>query len=379
MAIAGTVIVLNGPIEGRQYAISQQLQQLLPIPFNALGLEVLQKEFISQPQRSKQELLSLKNSAYILGLNAAISGMARRGCNMIVDHTLLNHPDYDALRELLMGLDVVWIALRDNNKTPLYENIPYDLSIPTASFNDQEIARKIVDYLHDRPTKSIPSYRWAPDTLDIDSRYKRGALVVVYGTTSAGKTTISRALQRMAPEVFFHMGVNNTAVSILPRQYLGIFLNEGQMLEEFLPTEEERLGTYILPPYSHSNPTPYIRQQIGYFGRQTVSGIFSAIAMMCATGINVVSDQVFLFDDWYQEALHEFAGLPIVWVYVSPDLAEIERREKIAGDRIPGLALGHYHQMYKNIRPDIVLAENTASPEQNAQNIIMALREKKII
>ena len=147
MSIAGMVIVLNGPIEGRQFGVSQQLQQLLPIPFNALGLEVLQKEFISQPQRSKQELLSFKNSAYILGLNAAISGMARRGCNMIVDHTLLNHADYEALRELLTGLDVIWVALRNDKKTALYENIPYDLSIFTDELNDQDIARNIVDYL----------------------------------------------------------------------------------------------------------------------------------------------------------------------------------------------------------------------------------------
>lgn len=378
MAIPGSIIVLNGAPQGRQFAIAQHLQKLMPIPFNALGLEALQKEFIPQPPQSKTELLSLENSAYILGINAAISGMARRGCNIVADHCLQTRSEYEGLREFLVDLDVIWVAVRDAN-TRIYENVPYDLQINLGVESDLDIAKKIVAYYNDRPVKTFPNFRWAPNSLTIDNNFKRGALVILYGTTSAGKSTLSRAVQTLAPQVFFRMGVNNTALSIMPRSYLGIFLKEGQSLTEFTPSKKQKEGTYIIPPKTHDNPTAYIRQQVGYYGRQTVSGIFSAISMMCATGINVVTDLIFLYDDWFYEALQEFSGLPTLWVNVNPDLDEINRREKMRPDRIPGFSLGQYQQMFKNIPPDIILADNKLSPEENARLVVRALHEKKLM
>ena len=89
MGCAGSVVILNGPPHAGKSTIAHQLQATADAPFYALGIDTLFGRMVPQRISDARNLKEL-DRGYIRGLHAAVAGMARSGCNMIVDHTILD-------------------------------------------------------------------------------------------------------------------------------------------------------------------------------------------------------------------------------------------------------------------------------------------------
>ena len=154
-----------------------------------------------------------------------------------------------------------------------------------------------------------------------------GTVILLNGTSSAGKTTIARELQTRLDSVFLHVGIDHF-MSMLPSRYFGVgppFTRAA--LEGFRwvrpPTGEETRGVVI---------------EAGPLAQQVVSSYHRSVASLARTGMNVIVDDVLLDPDWLDDWLAVLEGIPALLVGVRCPLAEIERRELARGDREPGQA-----------------------------------------
>jgi chloramphenicol 3-O phosphotransferase len=393
MGLAGTVIVLNGPPSAGKRAIIARLQETADAAFMSIGIDVFYKWMIPE-LRAGQRLDPIVHRRYLLGLHATIAAHARAGCNVLVDHTLLDAEWHRELAAMLAGLDVLWIEVRTAEHVlrareaaqgarpegaalellaMMVRDAPVDLGVDGA-----DPARAAADILHHLRTRSMrgqPLARWVADAMPLQAE-KPGRIIALVGSSSAGKSTLCRALQAVAEartrEHFLYMGID-TALDTLPARYFGIPFHPEQM-QHYEPGPDGRLGfSYVAPGPSPDNPSPYPQQQCGPVARACISGQLHSIAAMSRAGLNVVGDHIWIFRDWYDEARALYEGLPILWVSVSCSDDVVDEHERRRGDRLPGWALGQRAQMYKDGPVDVIVDTGTLTPEQEAERILAAI------
>lgn len=145
------------------------------------------------------------------------------------------------------------------------------------------------------------------------------SVIFLNGASSAGKSTLAKALQDRLPEPYLHLGLD-TCFGSIPDRWgsTGEFSADGFAYE---PVDSGLSLTY------------------GPAGERILRGFHRAVTALVATGVPVIIDEVLLDgrvrDDWL-ELLEPFGPL---YVGVHCALDELERREKGRySARIHGLA-----------------------------------------
>ncbi|WP_376087202.1 chloramphenicol phosphotransferase CPT family protein [Roseomonas sp. CCTCC AB2023176] len=165
-----------------------------------------------------------------------------------------------------------------------------------------------------------------------------GSVILLHGPSSAGKSTLARAIQAAMPAPFLRFS-------------LDLFL----FGDAILPARRDREG-----PFSRAAIRP--RLQDGYYG---------CLAALTAAGNDLVLD-VIIEDDWQARHLSAaLSGRDVFTIGLHCPLPELERRERARGDRPPGDA-----------RRDLVLldrygpydldVDSSLPPERNAEAVIAA-------
>ena len=306
MACAGTVLIVGD----RQTA--EKFQTVAPDCYYGLGADIHRRKI-----RGPLEAL------YI-----AISASARRGLNLVVD---LDHtPPY------LDGLDVY-----SGPPEQLYQRAM--IEEPFARVVDRKVPRKPAE----RP----------------------GQVFMLAGTSSAGKSTLARALQQQRELLAYGLDV---VYQMVPRRYLGIPLTREEIAS---PPDipQGHLGVLNIPMEPRSDPPgPRMWQRIGPVLRNSASAQYGVLRELALAGYSVVSDQVFYYQDWYDEARRELEGIDVVWVDVQADPEALQKHEQTRGDRVLGVSLGLLDQMYKDIPFDISVHSGRQTPEQEAELVLAA-------
>jgi chloramphenicol 3-O phosphotransferase len=108
-------------------------------------------------------------------------------------------------------------------------------------------------------------------------------------------------------------------------------------------------------------------------GRWVLAGYRRAVAALAHSGSNgIVAEAKFDpsgWDDW-SEALD---GLQPVWVGVRCSLEECERRENDRGDRLRGLAAGHYELVHRGATYDMEVDLTDSRVDEGARLILTTL------
>lgn len=150
-----------------------------------------------------------------------------------------------------------------------------------------------------------------------------GKIVILNGTSSAGKTSILLALQTMLPEPYLDAGIDKF-IWMLPERYL-----------------ERPLWDDILGKADHA----------GEAGQTLFHGMHHAIAALSRQGNNVLADHVLVDPAWLRECTMLFDGLSAYLVGVRCPLEVLLEREKARRNRTLGQAalqypLVHVHSVY---------------------------------
>lgn len=163
-------------------------------------------------------------------------------------------------------------------------------------------------------------------------------VVFLNGASSAGKTSIARALQDVSTHPFLRLSVDD-------------FLN--------------------MLPERHAARS--VRDASGIAHTALVQGFHQAIASIVSAGNCVIVDHV-AGDrrEWLNDCLEALGDLPVVFVAVHCDLDQLLEREASRTDRPPSpkLATSQYHTIHQLMVYDLEVDTSTLSPEACAREIL---------
>lgn len=138
-----------------------------------------------------------------------------------------------------------------------------------------------------------------------------GSIIFLNGTSSAGKTSIARALLDITAPPYFHLSVDQFILAI-PERY-----------------------------WANSNADA---RNITF--ANVISGYHHCIAALAATGNYIIADHVLQEPEWWAECGRLLSPFQAYLITVFCPLDELERREKDRGDREIGLARFQYDRVY---------------------------------
>lgn len=173
---------------------------------------------------------------------------------------------------------------------------------------------------------------------------KAGAVVVLNGVSSSGKTTVARALGRSGERPWLHLGVD-ALVDGLDRRWVDDAVRVGED------------GELVVGPVA----------------RTLGAALRAAVVASARSGVDVVADDLFLEREWYDGWRRDLSGLRALVVGVVAPLEVVEERERGRGDRLRGAARAQLPLVHSWGDYDLVLDTATAGPEACAQAILTAL------
>ena len=205
----------------------------------------------------------------------------------------------------------------------------------------------------------------APEASPSPTGRPHGRLIVLNGTSSAGKTTLSEALQVLLNEPYLLMGYDRTWAVMAPRYW------------PFQPQDREGIW-YDLHPDDSSVATGI---GIGPVGHQAVTGVHHMVAALLAEGLNVIVDVLFVEPAWFDEARRLWQPFGPLWVALKPPLEVSEgweaKREMTRIGRPTGLARWAYDAVHAHGAFDLELDTSLGTPEDAARIVMARLHARK--
>lgn len=171
-------------------------------------------------------------------------------------------------------------------------------------------------------------------------------IIFLNGTSSSGKTTLLKALQKQLPEPYLDMGIDRF-IWMMPSRYLD------------RPLWDDVLGKAI-----HSGP----------LGLVLFSGMHHAIAAAAKRGNNILADHVFVEKAWVDECANLFADMNAYLIGIQCPLEILEQRERGRKDRTLGQARAQFDVIHKYTTYDLEVDTSKLTIEECAQKIIDRLQ-----
>jgi chloramphenicol 3-O phosphotransferase len=172
-------------------------------------------------------------------------------------------------------------------------------------------------------------------------------VVVLNGTSSAGKTGIARCLQAIRPEPWLRLGIDDLIAALPPS------------------LRESDAGIVIGPGGDVT---------VGDAFREVEAAWLAGLAAMARAGARVIVDDVFLGGAASQGRVRaHLAGLAVLWVGVRCDTAIVTGRELARGDRVVGLAAAQAPVVHEGVAYDLEVDSGAAEALDCARAIAARL------
>ena len=205
-----------------------------------------------------------------------------------------------------------------------------------------------------------------------------GNVVALNGTSSAGKTSIAKALQEIMEAPYLHTGVDHF-LPRLPAWCFAVSDGGGPVATDHVllvyqgggraPTVDERTEGVAV-----SGDEALTRVRIGQGGIKLLAGMYRAVAATFVAGVDVIVDDV-IHDRRVPAAVVDLRDAPVLIVGLRVPLAVAERRERERGDRGPGGAAAFYDLVHAHGGYDLGLKTVGESPTECAMRIKRALHD----
>jgi chloramphenicol 3-O phosphotransferase len=163
--------------------------------------------------------------------------------------------------------------------------------------------------------------------------------IILNGTSSAGKTSIAKAIQKLSPEPFIRIALDD---------FTEMFRWDA------IENAETRRACH----------------------RHSIASLHQSMRVILSGQFPGVIDHVFEQDSWYDECLAALAEHRVLVVGVRCPLEVVQHREVTRGDRRIGLAAYQLPIVHENRRYDLEVDTSTRSSEDCATEILAAYRAK---
>ncbi len=164
----------------------------------------------------------------------------------------------------------------------------------------------------------------------------RPDVILLNGTSSSGKSTLARALQRRAGWPLLHASLDT---------FTDMFLWEA------VTDPAQRHAC-------HSAGVDHFHQ---------------ALALFAAGPFPLVVDHLLLAPAWLEATRAALARRRVLFIGVRCPLAVVEQREKARPDRRPGLAAAQFPHIHRNLTYDLEVDTSRETPESAADLILARL------
>ena len=154
-----------------------------------------------------------------------------------------------------------------------------------------------------------------------------GKIILISGTSSSGKSTLAKGLQRSLSEPFLHLQLDSY-IEMLPRT------DDAEMF------------------------------------RRMVRGLNRSIAVMSEEGNNLLVDHVLIDNAWLNQLLDLLGERYVLFVGLHCPLDELERRERTRDARRQGFARQQIGSIHKGKTYDLELDTSVLSPEECVARVL---------
>lgn len=187
-------------------------------------------------------------------------------------------------------------------------------------------------------------------------------IILLNGTSSAGKTTLAIELQRRFDGVLLRYGVDTLVQAAFPDKCDAPPWNERAIQLEMQTVDGQPHARLKVSPYM----IPVYRQAVVFYRALSLAGY------------DLIVDEL-LFDTRRVAPYFELlADQTVYFVGVQPEKTVVVQRERERGDRLPGLAAGLYDEVYDpRHRYDLRLDTGRLSAAQAADEVLALLARVK--
>ncbi len=188
-----------------------------------------------------------------------------------------------------------------------------------------------------------------------------GRIVLLNGTSSAGKTTLALALQRAAEE-YWHYWALDQFRDGMPSRFRGL---------NSTAHEPGARGLNVVPVERANGLVTEIR--FGDLGIRMLRGMRRAAASFAREGNNVVIDDLCLDPACLEDYLAAFDGIDVIFVGLRCAPETLLAREAARPDRFPGTAIHQDARVHREAVYDLEIDTSSVSPEAGAEKLLERL------
>ncbi len=193
---------------------------------------------------------------------------------------------------------------------------------------------------------------------------------LVNGPSSAGKSTLCRALQAAIAEPYLVVGFDDFIFMSAPRYYRGADTARQGTFDAFTA-----LGAELVTTSAPGEP-PSVTARFGPVFRRLLASMAPAVRTLVDSGNPVIFDHVL-----HDEAMHEscrtaFAGLDVLSIGVTCPIDILEARERARGDRVIGRARGLAEVVHGFMSYDVAVDTGALSPQACVDAIVAAVEAR---
>ena len=192
-------------------------------------------------------------------------------------------------------------------------------------------------------------------------------IILVNGPSSAGKTTLCRALQARLDEPTLVIGFDDFIFLAAPRYYAGADTARQGPRTGWTAQGVEMVQ--ISPP----GAPPAVEARFGPVLRRVIDGMAPAVRALVDAGNRVIFDHVLHDAAMAESCDRAFAGLVVFRLGVTCPVAVLEARERARGDRVLGRARGLAAVVHGFCDYDLTVDTGAAAPEDCVAQVVAAL------
>lgn len=178
-------------------------------------------------------------------------------------------------------------------------------------------------------------------------------IIFLNGCSSAGKSSIAKALQHLSAEPLLAIGID-TFIDMIPKQYWG-FGNKAEEGFKLIKDEDKQIVTI----------------KTGTFAKALISSIPKVIKLLADDKHNIIIDEVLFGDELLKDYVEILKQHKIYFISVICSPKIIKERETLRGDRPLGIARGHVDLVHFGTRCyDLTVDTTNRSVFNIAQEIL---------
>ncbi len=197
-------------------------------------------------------------------------------------------------------------------------------------------------------------------------------LILVNGPSSAGKTTLCRALQAAIDHPYLVTGFDDFVFMTAPRYRRGADTSRQDGRDGFTALGVE------MDTASPPGAPPSVSARFGPVFRRLLDGMAPAVRALVDNGNDVIFDHVLHDRTMYESWRAATSGLDVFTVGVTCPLDILEARERARGDRVLGRARGLADIVHGFMDYDVTVDTGAHATAACVARLIAALGRRRI-